>query len=134
MASDPGVTPPTGPFRKEDKVRKRPEYQAIYKGAAPMYTARLVFYARPSEAAEETPKRRLGCTVPKVVGNAVERTRLKRLIREAFRQLRGRLPDGCVLVVNAKRAAAGMSLDEVKGHFLDVIGRLGRNGFTPCAK
>ena len=52
------------------------------------------------------PAPRLGCTVPKVVGNAVERNRLKRLIREAFRRTRDRLPEGCVLVVNAKRSAA----------------------------
>ncbi len=129
MAPHPRVISPPGPFRKDDKVRKRPEYKSVYHRAAPMYTARLVFYACPGEG----PLRRLGCTVPKVVGDAVERNRLKRLIRVGFRQTRDRLPEGCVLVVNAKRSAAGMTIEDVLRHFLDVVGRLEREGFRPCA-
>ncbi len=128
MASHAGVASPTGPFRRDDKVRKRPEYLSIYKRAAPMYTARLVFYACPGAGA----LRRLGCTVPKVVGDAVERNRLKRLIREAFRHTRERFPQGCVLVVNAKRSAAGMTLGDVLGHFEEVARRLEREGFQAC--
>ena len=128
MASHARVASPTGPFRRDDKVRKRPEYLSIYKRAAPMYTARLVFYACPGAGS----RRRLGCTVPKVVGDAVELNRLKRLIREAFRRTRERLPEGCVLVVNAKRSAAGMTLEDVLMHFLDVAGRLDREGFRTC--
>lgn len=129
MAPHARVTSPAGPFRRDDKVRKRPEYKSVYKRAAPMYTARLVFYACPGE----DERRRLGCTVPKIVGDAVERNRLKRLIRVGFRQTRDRLPKGCILVVNAKRSAAGMSLEDVLGHFQDVAGRLEREGFRPCA-
>ena len=126
MAAYAGVIPRTGPFRKEDKVRKRPEYLSIYRRAEPMYTARLVFYACPGGG-----PRRLGCTVPKIVGPAVERNRLKRLIREAFRHTRERFPQGCVLVVNAKRSAAGMGLADVLKAFLDIAGRLGRERALP---
>jgi ribonuclease P protein component len=90
-----------------------------------MYTARLVFYACPGEGV----RRRLGCTVPKLAGNAVERNRIKRLIREAFRRTRERFPAGCILVVNAKRSASGMLLEDVLKHFLDTAERLGREGF-----
>ena len=129
MAPHAGVTSPAGPFRKVDKVRKRPEYKSVYKRAAPMYTARLVFYACPGEG----PRRRLGCTVPKIVGNAVERNRIKRLIRVGFRHTRDRLPEGCILVVNAKRTAAGMTVEDVLMHFLDIAGRLEHEGFRLCA-
>ena len=128
MASHARVAPPTGRFRRDDKVRKRPEYLSIYKRAAPMYTARLVFYACPGTGK----RRRLGCTVPKVVGDAVERNRLKRLIREAFRHTRERFAEGCVLVVNAKRSASGMTLQDVLGYFEGVAGRLEREGFRTC--
>ena len=94
-----------------------------------MYTARLVFYACPGEG----PRRRLGCTVPKVVGDAVERNRIKRLIREAFRRTRERLPSGCILVVNAKRSAAAMTLEDALKHFADVSVRLQREGYQQCA-
>lgn len=94
-----------------------------------MYTARLVFYACPGEGS----RRRLGCTVPKVVGNAVLRTRLKRLIREAFRRVRDRLPEGCILIVNAKRSAADMTFGDALKYFSDVAERLQREGYRLCA-
>ncbi len=123
------MTSRTGPFRKEDRVRKRPEYQSITRRCTPMFTACLVFYAC------STPERgrRLGCTVPKSVGNAVVRNRVKRLIREVFRGVRGRFPEGCALVVNAKRSAAGLTHAATLKAFGDVADRIAREGIPPCA-
>lgn len=42
---------------------------------------------------------RLGLSVSRKVGNAIERNRWKRLIREAFRLSRSSLPEGIDLVV-----------------------------------
>jgi ribonuclease P protein component len=129
MAPDTGLIPPTGAFRKEDRVRKRPEYKSIYRRCTPMFTACLVFYPFPGEGG----RRRFGCTVPKVVGGAVVRNRVKRILRDCFRRQREAFPEGCVLVVNAKRSAATMTHGEAARSFKSVAERLAREGFSPCA-
>ncbi len=119
----------TGPYTRADRLRARAEYRAIYAACAPIYTAHLVFYARPAPQGV----RRLGCTVPKRTGNSVARNRLKRLIREAFRRERQGLPDGCDIVVNAKKSAAAMGYEEVREAFRKTGARLAREGFLKCA-
>jgi len=128
MASHACVTPRTGSFRKEDRVRKRHEFLESYRRCKPMHTAHLVFYARPDEGG----RRRFGCTVPKKVGKAVTRNRLKRLFREAFRKTREALPEGCVLIVNAKRSAAEMEHQEILEAFQKISTRLAEEGYPPC--
>ena len=123
MAPYPGVSP-AGPFKKEDRVRKRPEYTSIYKRCAPMHTSHLVFYAERGP----TSRRRLGCTVPKKVGTAVVRNQIKRWIREAFRATRDELPQGCTVVVNAKRSAARMNYEDVVMAFGKIVERLRSEG------
>jgi ribonuclease P protein component len=67
--------------------------------------------------------RRLGITVGKRIGSAVQRNRLKRLIREFFRQNRKVLPGSSDLVITAKEGAAGLNFwqvsEELKGLFME---------------
>jgi ribonuclease P protein component len=56
---------------------------------------------------------RLGLTVSRRVGGAVVRTRVKRRVREWFRQHRESCPKGKDLVVIARQAAATVPLDEM---------------------
>lgn len=55
----------------------------------------LVFYGLPNALGHH----RLGLTVPRRVGNAVRRNRIKRLLREAFRLSQHELPGALDVVV-----------------------------------
>jgi len=59
-------------------------------------------YRSVSEGMSHRP--RLGLAIPKAYGNAVARNRLKRLIREAFRINKAKLPRGVDIVFSARSA------------------------------
>ena len=74
----------------------------------------LVLYAFPrEEGSDEGP--RLGLSVSRRVGGAVDRTRVKRVLREAFWQEAERLPDGSDYVVVARPDAKGLTEREGEG-------------------
>lgn len=113
------MTLPTGPFRKDERIRSRAEYRAIYAESRPLHVGRVVVYAAPGEGPV-----RLGVTVPRKVGGSVVRNRVKRLIREAFRQERAAFPDGTRLVVNARHSAGTLTLVEARESLRRAAGLL----------
>ena len=56
---------------------------------------------------------RLGVTVTRKVGNAVQRNRIKRVVREVFRRNRDLFPPADVVFVAKRDAAAVLGYDEV---------------------
>jgi len=68
---------------------------------------------------------RLGITVSKKVGNSVTRNRVKRLIRESYRQLEADLIKGKDIVVVARKPIVGVSFAEVRDGMVSLFGKLG---------
>lgn len=89
-------------FSRELRIRKAAEFDQIYK--ARNFAADDVLVVNGN--ANGLPHSRLGLSVSKKVGNAVVRNRWKRLIREAFRLSKERLPSGVDLVVRPQKGAA----------------------------
>jgi ribonuclease P protein component len=103
--------PEKGRFGPERRVRKRPEFLQIQARGRRIPTKDFVLIVAPAEEPSSLP--RLGITASKRVGNSVQRNRVKRVIRAAFRQLPKLLPPGFDLVVICKGPPTQIDLDTV---------------------
>jgi len=66
---------------------------------------------------------RLGITVNKKVGNAVTRNRVKRLIKENYRQSEDTLKKGFDIVVVARMRAANAGYNDIQGALSNLLKR-----------
>lgn len=104
------------------RLKQRREFLRVQRGGRKHHVRHFLVFvsARPRDPASvdgELPPTRLGITVTRKVGNAVARNRIKRLVREVFRQHRLQLPPGLDVVWVAKQQAAGASFAEVLADF-----------------
>ena len=74
------------------------QFRAVYAEQVRRNAGPLLVYALPNGLDHP----RLGLAVPKRVGNAVKRNRVKRMLREALRLMQHDLPGGYDLVVNVR--------------------------------
>jgi ribonuclease P protein component len=126
-------------FSHLGRLRKHSDFERVYKQGRRHFSSHMtVFYLRQAEGASpqgavlETavPEKgaRVGFTVGKVLGGAVERNRIKRRLREAVRLRRSVLSGaGAVdVVINPKKSVLTLEfsvvLEEV-GRALDVIAK-----------
>ena len=99
----------TRAFSKEERIRKRQDYLRIYTEGARSHSQHftIITCRNPSGI------RRLGMTVSKKAGNAVQRNRIKRLLREFFRLNKSRLPAAQDIVIIAKRGILPLTYNSV---------------------
>jgi ribonuclease P protein component len=91
-----------GPRRR--RLSRSAEFERVYRQGRSKGNRYLVLYAFPRE--EETDEGpRLGLSVGRRVGGAVDRTRVKRVLREAFWEEARRLPAGSDYVLVARPEA-----------------------------
>ena len=97
-------SPARGPRR--GRLSRSAEFERVYRQGRSYGNRPFVLHAFP-RAGEgelgETP--RLGLSVSRRVGGAVERNAVKRLVREAFPRVSGKLPAGFDVVVVARPEA-----------------------------
>ena len=105
-----------GKFPKHARVRRRNEFLRIQRKGLRVHTSSFTVVAK---LGLEEVGPRLGCVVSKRVGNAVVRSRVRRLMRETFRRLVPEL-SRVDFVVIAKPQAAQC----VKGGLMMVVEEL----------
>lgn len=100
---DPALQKPKKRFPKSRRLLRHADFEKVYKQGRRHFAAHMtVFYLQRRD--EQTPKGlRVGFTVGKILGGAVQRNRMKRRLREAVRLTAQ--PDLAVdVVVNPKKS------------------------------
>ena len=88
---------------RERRITRRAEYTACYDGGERRYTKYFVVFARESGMVGNG---RLGLAVTKKCGNAVERNRIKRVLRSFFRLHQHEMPCMDIVVTPKKHLRA----------------------------
>jgi ribonuclease P protein component len=95
---------------KENRLKKKKEFEAVFKGGRHIKSQNFFI----KYLANGTDKTRIGFVVSKKVGKrAVDRNKAKRRMREAFRNIDGKLKDGISVIVVAYPSMKGVKFKEV---------------------
>ena len=109
-------------FSKRSRVRKRFEFLNIQTKGRRHHTKHFILITFQPSGADH--HQRLGVTVTKKIGHAVDRNRIKRLVREVFRQNRQLFPLRTDTVVIAKRGAALLAYAQVLSEIEQIAHRM----------
>jgi ribonuclease P protein component len=123
-------------FARSGRLRKHSDFERVYKQGRRHFSPHMtVFFLRRAAGALPEKGSRVGFTVGRVLGGAVERNRIKRRLREAVRLRRSSLElglEGAVdvvgvdVVINPKKSVLKLEfavvLEEV-GRALDAIAK-----------
>ncbi|HET9177044.1 MAG TPA: ribonuclease P protein component [Terriglobia bacterium] len=93
------------------------EFQRVYEQGQRRSASLCTIFYRPNGLAQT----RLGITVPRRLGTAVLRNRIKRRVREIFRLNRKELPGGWDIVLNPRPAAAKVAYSALERELLRLF-------------
>ena len=111
------------------RLSRSAEFERVYREGRSHASRHLVLHSFPRATDADGP--RLGISVGRKVGGAVERNRMKRLLREAFWSAAGDLPAGHDFVLVARPDAAELAergepaVEEALRELLGQAGLLG---------
>jgi ribonuclease P protein component len=117
-------------FRPHEHLRRPPDFKRVYDGRLSVADELLIVYA----AANGLGYNRLGLSVSRKFGGAVQRNRLRRLFRESYRLTRHEMPIGLdlILIPRSKKAPPLAELLRVLPKLVNQVARrLVRSAETP---
>ena len=124
MVGVPGPRPRAGRVR----LSRSADFERVFRQGRSHAGRELVLYVFPRGDGAEVDGPRLGLSVSRKVGGAVQRNRVKRLLREAFELEGGRLPTDTDAVVVARHEANALAeregLDGIRRALSQLVERV----------
>lgn len=119
--------------RRPGRLSRSAEFDRVYRQGRAVANRYLVLYTFPREGGDAP---RVGLSVGRKVGGAVERNQVKRLLREACAQHAAALPPGHDLVVVARADAHALAgeqgLDGIGAALEELLAKAGGSGEAPA--
>ena len=107
-------------FPKTDRILKRDVFRRVYEQGNRIQTKYFTAFVLASSGKHP----RLGITATRKMGNSVERSRARRLVREAFRRNKWLAPVGVDIVINVKRPLVEAGYRDFEGDFIAFLERV----------
>jgi ribonuclease P protein component len=107
-------------------LTKRGDFKKVFELGSKFPSKFLIIYALPNELS----CCRLGLSVSRKIGDAVVRNRVKRRLREIFRQQLAGKPLYYDVVVVARNASAGAEFSDLQTSVMKIFVRFGKNENT----
>jgi ribonuclease P protein component len=103
-------------LRREERLRRKKDFEVIAKEGVRRHTKNFVIISRKNDQGFS----RVGAVASKRLGKAVERNRVKRLMREFFRRNKDRLSPSTDYVIVGKKGAQDLPY----AHVVDELSAL----------
>ncbi len=107
------------------RLRKHADYLRVYANGRKRQSATMSWFLAPQTpggAAASTPGgARVGLTVGKVLGQAHQRNRIKRRMREALRRHIDLLPEGFDLIIHPRRNVLTMEFVQLEAEIVRIL-------------
>jgi len=120
---------------RRGRLSRSAEFERVYRQGKATANRHLALYTFPNTSVERP---RLGLSVSRRVGGAVQRNRVKRLLREAFAESEPALSPGQDVVVVARPAASELAEREglagVEASLSELIAKAGISASSPAHK
>ena len=116
------------------RLRKHADYQRVYQSSRKQFSRQMTYFVAPRPAdstlTESTP--RIGLTVGKVMGKAVDRNRIKRRMREAVRRNIATLEGPIDVVLHPRRSVIDLDFRALDREIAQVFSAIRKATRTPA--
>jgi ribonuclease P protein component len=129
---------PSTPVQRQSlagaRLRKHSDYLRAYAAARKRQSASMSWFLAPQAPQTLGPQSsgtalptapRVGLTAGKVLGNAIERNRIKRRMREALRRHVGLLPEGFDLIFHPRRNVLTIEFAQLEAEIVRILQQAG---------
>lgn len=104
---------------KIGRLKKNFEFQKVYKQGKSIASKKIILFFKKNDNGNNN----IGISVSKKIGNSVQRHRLKRIYKEAFRHINRDLKEGYDFIIVARRGTGQISYKETVLELMKIMSR-----------